>query len=235
MNSHEVEPRRADLRAIPLLKESFEWVKSDYWILLGVTTVGVLIASVVPLGILLGPMFCGIHLCYKAKSEGEPVVFNGLFKGFDVFVESLVVAMLMVVVLLAVLVPFALLALLGAIVFHEEFERDLGLYLAAFYGVFYPLIFVVSLLLHAVFMYAFPLIADRRMKGLDAMKASARAFRANMGGTLRLVFLSGLLGLIGAVCCCVGTRSWSRSAKRSMSRTVNTRTVSACVKRLALP
>ena len=66
------------------------------------------------------------------------------------------------------------------------------------------MIMVASLLLEIFFMFAFPLVADRKMSGLDAVKLSFRAAKANFGGVLGLVLLNGLFSIVGLLCCIVG-------------------------------
>ena len=48
------------VRPMKCLEAGFALVKDQYWLLTGVTAVGMLLASLAPLGILQGPMFCGI-------------------------------------------------------------------------------------------------------------------------------------------------------------------------------
>ena len=59
----------------------------------------------------------------------------------------------------------------------------------------------VSLLIETFFMFAFPLIADRKMSGLEAVKLSFRAGKANFGGVLGLLLLNGVLTFAAALCC----------------------------------
>ena len=70
--------------------------------------------------------------------------------------------------------------------------------------IFVLAIIVVSLVLETFFMFAFPLIADSKMSGLDAVKLSIKADRANFGGVLGLVLLNGLFSIVGVLCCIVG-------------------------------
>src|ERR1041384_2365021 len=76
--------------------------------------------------------------------------------------------------------------------------------LVACYVGFFVLIIVVAVIASIFFMFAFPLIADRGLKGVDAIKLSIRAGKANAGGILSLVLLNFLLGLVGMLACYVG-------------------------------
>jgi uncharacterized membrane protein len=53
-------------------------------------------------------------------------------------------------------------------------------------------------------MFAFPLIADRGLSGLDAVKLSIKAGKANFGGILSLLLVNAGLGFLGVLACYVG-------------------------------
>src|SRR6185295_2257871 len=69
---------------------------------------------------------------------------------------------------------------------------------------FYFLMMIVTLLVEIFFLLAYPLIADRQVSGLDAVKLSFRAAKANFGGILVLMLLNGVFGFLGVLCCLVG-------------------------------
>ena len=48
----------------------------------------------------------GVFLCLLQRQRGEPVEFGTLFKGFDQFVQGLVVAALKMIPIIIVLVPY---------------------------------------------------------------------------------------------------------------------------------
>ena len=56
-------------------------VRPQYWLMVAVVLVGILIGSFAPMGILLGPMMCGIYLCLLGLMRGERIEFGLLFKG----------------------------------------------------------------------------------------------------------------------------------------------------------
>ena len=85
--------------------------------------------------------------------------------------------------------------------------EDSRAFLLSFFGfeiVFFVVIMVVSVLVEIFFMFAFPLIADRKLSGLEAVKLSFRAGKANMGGIIGLILLNGLLSIVGVLCCIIG-------------------------------
>src|SRR2546423_12927208 len=69
------------IRPIECVKEGWALIKDDYWVLFGVSIVGGLIAGV-SMYALLGPMVCGIFICYLKKLDGGRVIFDDLWLGF---------------------------------------------------------------------------------------------------------------------------------------------------------
>lgn len=206
---------RVSIAPLAYIGEAWERVKGQYWMFLGVSVVGMLIASLVPMAVMLGPMMCGIYLCYRQQGRGEPVVFETLFKGFDRFLESFIAALLMMGASLVVVVPLIL-----VLVFSGLF---LGFFAAAGVSggsrgaegaavgmailmaiVGFLLIILISVLISLLFCFTFPLIADRGMKGLDAVKLSMRAAWANIWGLLGLGLATFCLSLIGLCFCYIG-------------------------------
>ena len=81
---------------------------------------------------------------------------------------------------------------------------------AKFFGFFALLMIlgiVMALLLIVIsvlFVFTYPLIVERKLSGLDAVKLSARAGLANFWPLLGLLLLNGLLGFAGLLFCYVG-------------------------------
>ncbi len=70
--------------------------------------------------------------------------------------------------------------------------------------VFGLIMMVLIVLLSVVFTFSYPLIIDRKMSGLDAVKLSAKAALANFWPLLGLLLLNGLIGFAGVLLCYVG-------------------------------
>src|SRR2546423_2728818 len=209
MTPNPMEFRRGAVAPMECIKEGWALIKDQYWLLFGLTVVGLLIGGIVPV-ILLGPMMVGIFLCLQRRQRNEPVEFATLFKGFDQFVPGLIVAVLKVLPIFVLLIPyyifvFAMMATMprGGDPSSDESRR----FMLSFFGVemvFFVVIMIVSISLEIFFMFAFPLVADRKMSGLDAVKLSFRAGKANLGGVLGLMLLNMLFGILGVLCCIVG-------------------------------
>ena len=101
----EIPFKRQAVEPVECLKRGWELIKDQYWLFVGMTFIGLLVGGAVPLGILLGPMMCGLYLTFFKKRRGEPIEFGTLFKGFDFFGPSLVATLLHVVPIVAIVVP----------------------------------------------------------------------------------------------------------------------------------
>ena len=192
---------------VECLKAGWAAIKDRYWLFLGVTLIAMLIGGAVPV-VLIGPMMCGLYLCLLAKMRGEQVQFDKLFKGFDYFVPGLVAAAIQTVPIIIVMVPSWLIffALTIATLPNDPYQRDQSPPPAFFLGliVFVLVMIVLSMIIHILFLFAYPLIADRQLSGWEAIKTSARASMKNFSGILGLVLLNFGLGIVGALCCYVG-------------------------------
>jgi uncharacterized membrane protein len=66
------------------------------------------------------------------------------------------------------------------------------------------LVIIIATLIGAFFIFTYPLIVDRRLSAIDALRTSARAVIGNLGGVMGLMGLSALLGIAGMLLCYVG-------------------------------
>lgn len=193
------------LRPVEIIREAWDLIADQYWLFLGLAFVTVIIGAAAPFGILMGPMMCGMYGCCLAKARGQRVEFGDLFKGFEVFVEALLaslaqMAVVMVVVVLGIFVMMGTAILSGALA-SADAKAVSVVVIAAASAVFVLLLLVFSVAVALAFGFAFPLIMDRRLKALDAIKASAQAARENLGGLL-LLHLCLMAASIVLACMC---------------------------------
>lgn len=189
------------------LRAGYDLIRDQYWLFVGMCFVGILIGSAVPLGILMGPMMCGLYVAIFQKHRGKQVEFGTLFKGFDYLGESIIATLIHVIPIVIVIVPFYI-VFYGFLLFvvPRSGEPD-PTALLGFFGVFFVLFIVVMLLILLVsvlFTFTYPLIVDRRLGGVDAVRTSARAALANFWPLLGLLLLTGLMGFLGVLLCYVG-------------------------------
>ena len=202
--------RTGVIRPVECVKEGWALIKDQYWLFLGIVFVGVFIGGAVPL-VLIGPMMVGIYLCFFRRMRGEPVEFGNLFKGFDYFAPGLIAALIQMIPIVIVIVPmyiimFALMMTSmprGGRMDPDESSRFLFTFLG-FELVFVTVMLVLGIVVTIFFLFAFPLIADRNLSGVDAVKLSIKAARANFGGILSLILVNVGLGILGVLCCYIG-------------------------------
>ena len=142
------------------------------------------------------------------KLRGEQIQFERLFKGFDYFVHGLVAALIQTVpVIFVMLLSYVFFfAFTIATLPRDRYARDQGPPVGFFIGLmlFVIIIVSVSLIIHSLFLFAYPLIVDRKLSGWDAIRTSARAATNNIGGLVGLILLNFCLGIAGALACYVG-------------------------------
>jgi uncharacterized membrane protein len=206
MNSPATEFRRVRIRPWDCITTAWNLIKDQYWLFLGICLVGLLIGGLVPFGILMGPMMCGIFLCYLGKMRGETITFDRLFKGFDYFVESLVATLILLGISLVMFAPIVIAFVVAAIGGAQTLQHvsSAPLVVVTLLIVFCIASALVAAALAVFFFFTYALIVDRRLGGVQAVKLSARAAKANPGGVLGLVLLTFLATLAGVMCCYVG-------------------------------
>jgi uncharacterized membrane protein len=206
----EIPFRRNAVEPVECIKGGWDFIKNQYWLFLGMTLVAILIGSAVPLGILLGPMMCGLYMSFFKARRGEAIEFGTLFKGFDYFGQSVVAALLHTVPIIAVIVPAYLLFYVGMFVSMAAAGSSNEPNPAAFLGVmgmfflFWLVVMLVILIVTIGFTFAYPLIVDRKLSGFDAVKLSFRAAFANFWRLLGLLLITGFMNVLGVLACYVG-------------------------------
>src|SRR5215510_1635694 len=102
--SSQIPFRRGVVQPVECLKAGWDLVNDQFWLFVGMCGVAMIIGSSVPLGILMGPMMCGMYLVFFRKRRGLPIEFGTLFKGFDYFGQSVIAALLHVIPIMAVVI-----------------------------------------------------------------------------------------------------------------------------------
>jgi hypothetical protein len=210
MTPDNIQFRTGVIKPVECVKEAWALIKDQYWLFLGIIFVGMFIGGAVPI-VLIGPMMVGIYICLFRRMRGEPVEFGTLFKGFDHFAQSLIAALLQMIPIVVVMVPAYIIMFVlmmtsmprGGRMDPDQSSR----FLFTFFGfelVFILVVMTVAILVTTFFLFAFPLIADRNLSGVDAVKLSIKAGRANFGGILGLILVNVGLGILGVLCCYVG-------------------------------
>lgn len=206
----EIPFKRNAVEPVQCIKAGWETIKGRYWLFVGMAAVGMLISSAVPMGILMGPMMCGLNLAFFKQRRGEPVEFADLFKGFDYFGPSLIASLLYIVPIMAVVIPAYIIFYLGMILSmaaqtaSDEPSPFAALGFLVMFMIFIVVILVAVLLISVGFTFSYALIVERKLQGFDAVKLSFRAAMANFWRLCGMMILTGLLGFAGVLLCYVG-------------------------------
>ena len=202
--------RSGVIKPLECIKEGWALIKDRYWLFFGISILGILIGGLFPL-ILMGPMMAGVFFCLFRRQRGEPVELGMLFKGFDYFLPAMIAGLLKMLPVVILMIPyyiFLMAIMLPAMLRGDRAgaaeSREFMLSFFAFEMIFMVVVMIASILIEIFFMFAFPLVPDRKLSGLDAVKLSMKAAKANFGGILGLILLNGLFAIVGVLCCFVG-------------------------------
>jgi hypothetical protein len=194
--------RRGVIKPIECYKEAWELIKDKFWLLLAVVFVGGMIGGA-SMYILIGAMTCGIYFCYLKVIDRKDFKFEDLFKGFSVWLPGLIVGIFVFVPIIAlyaiIYVPTLVAVMANPQIKPEELVAVLGVSFAV------DIVFTIFMVcFHTLIMFAFPLIIDKNLSAFQAMKTSARAVWANLGGVAGLFGVGFVLCLIGMMAACIG-------------------------------
>jgi hypothetical protein len=205
----EIPFRRNVVEPVACIKGGWEIIKNQYWLFVGMTLVGVIIGGAVPI-VLMGPMMCGLNLAFFKTRRGEPIEFGTLFKGFDYFGQSVIAAVLHSVPIIVIVVPayilfyvfmFVSLAAAG----NSGDPNPAALFgVMAMFGLFWLVVVAIIIIISIGFIFVYPLIVDRKLSAIDAIKLSFRAALSNFWRLLGMVLLTSLMSVVGVLACYVG-------------------------------
>jgi uncharacterized membrane protein len=208
MSANPIEFRTGVITPVECLKEGWAMIKSQYWLFFGICIVGMLVSSAFAI-VLMGPMMCGIFFSYLKHMRGERVTFDGLFKGFDYFGQSLIATLIqaipaVIIIALVYLIMFVAMIVSASSTRGRDVEEAMMFVTFIGMALIFVAVILLSIVLGVFFMFTFPLIVDRNLSGVEAIKTSMRAGRANLGGVVGLMLLTVLLNFGGLLVCCVG-------------------------------
>lgn len=187
---------------VECVKEGWEIIKPDFWLLLGITFVAGLIGGF-SMYILLGAMICGMTYAYLKRIDGQSVAFDDLWKGFTWWLPGLVVTAFIVIPLFVVYaiiyVPIVMSAAMGSRMREDELVTMLIVV-----GLVDLVLIVIMVCVHTLLMFSFPLIVDRNLGAIKAMTTSARAVLKNIGGVVGLIVVNFGLVFLGYLALCIG-------------------------------
>lgn len=201
-NMQNTDFRTGVINPVECVKEGFELIKSDYWLLFAISLVGALIGGFT-LYILFGAMICGIFYAFLKKIDGQPISFDDLWKGMNWFTPGLVVTIFIVAPLIVFYIGIYASAIAAIVIGGQMGEAGL---MGALIGVgLLDLVFLIAMVcFHTLLIFSYPLIVDRGLSGIAAIKTSARGVWNNLGGVAGLIAVNFGLAIVGYMALCVG-------------------------------
>jgi hypothetical protein len=207
MQNNGIKIRKTTTSVFDYLKQGYDLIRGEYWLFFSVIAVGLIISSFAPFGILTGPFMCGIFICYRIKSQGNKFEFGKLFKGFDYFLDALLVTLLQLAASLFIMVPVILLligAITGIAVAHEYSNDVILFFLLCFLVAIVLLTICLFTFLTMPFQLAYILIVDFQFKAWDAVKSGFKSTWLNFMKLTGLIWLILVLVGFGMCLCYVG-------------------------------
>ena len=191
------------IKPVECYKEAWKLIKDQYWMAFAVVLVGLIVGSLLWI-VLMGPMLCGVYMVLFDKyDEGKPLNFDKLFKGFDHFLPSLMLCLIimvpMVVMIFIMYIPMIGMALAGPNLSETELLGFLGVVVAV------EMIFAILMVtIHSLLLFSFQLLVDKKVGAWDSIKLSAKAVWNNKGGVGGLMGVGFVVVLIGYLMLCIG-------------------------------
>jgi uncharacterized membrane protein len=198
------EIRKVSIDPIGLLRRGKDLLGDQYWLFLVVCWLAVIIGSMVPFGIVMGPLMVGVYLCLREREQGKPFELGTLFNGFERFIDAFIAVLLQLVIGFVVLIPVivALIIVAFVIVAAENNATDIAAVAGVVGGiVLVPLIFITVLLAYLPSVFCFQLIADRGVTGLQAIMLSIKAAWKNLFGLILFQIVVGIISAILSMLC----------------------------------
>jgi hypothetical protein len=197
----------------------WELVKKHYGLYIGIILLTLVFIGCLPLVsvVVMGPTLGGVYYVFLRDMRDDPVDFGMMFKGFEKFLPLMIVGLIQSIpgIIMQILQFTANIgsSLLqsqgrgrGGADFYQSKPPDLTV-LSGLMGIIVvvAIVFMLfSLVWWMVFFFAIPLVMERGLAPLDAIKLSARASMNNIGGLILLLILQFLVGMLGVLLCFVG-------------------------------
>lgn len=200
--------QRVSVQPFSRLSRAKAILGDQYLTYVAVCFVALLIGGIVPI-VLIGPMMCGMFVCFRERMLGRPGGFDGIFKGFDKFAESLIASLVQTAISMVVIIPvymvfaFVIMFLILGIDNAQNGPPSAGFLfgiLAAYGGLFLTLGVLIALI-SVPFTFVFPLVIDKNMQAMEAIGASWKAAKMNFMGIFYMHLLHMFIAGIAALCC----------------------------------
>lgn len=200
------------------ISNGWNLLKPNYWMYLGITVVAMIMAGCIPCIslFLVGPVMGGIYYILLRNMRGENVDFGMMFKGFEKFLPLMVIGLIQSIpeVIAQILRVTVDLGRIGLTSGRRGGSGDLfqgsdaapmiagGLLILVI--VIAVVFAVLGIVWRMLLFFAIPIAMEQNVGPLEAMKLSAQAALANVGGLVVLFILEFFVALAGLVALCIG-------------------------------
>lgn len=168
--------------------------------------------SALIVGTITGMLTCGIYTAFSRRAANGQASFSDLFEGFQYFKQAFVVSAIMAVVNFILNLVFIIsAAALGLTAVFSGILTPRGepnwAILSGIIGillVFFLIYFLILLIISALTVFVYPLIAERKVSAFQAFGMSFNAALRNLLSIILLLILLFLISLAGAAVCGIG-------------------------------
>lgn len=198
-----------ELDVFSCLGRSFELWKNNFFPLVGVTLVVVLIMAAIgfvpiigTIGSLLltGVFYGGLYYFYLGLMRGEPREFGDAFAGFNRSLGPLMVAGLLVSLLSLAVAAVFLLPWAGFMIFAAKNSTPVNpLFIAGLCAGMLPVIYI-----SVSWTMTFMLVIDKGLPAWTAMEVSRRVVTSQWFRVFFIVLLGGILSMLGLIAVVIG-------------------------------
>jgi uncharacterized membrane protein len=206
-----VEIRKVKVRPISLFRRTLELIRGQYWLFLGITLLAMLLASAVPFGLIMGNVLVGVYACYSQRERRGRAEFSTMFKGFENFLEPFLAFLIIFAAAMVVMLP--MMVAMFAMIFIPIIQQagaagpnappNLPPGVTMTIVAMYPLMIAANILIAMPFLFTFPLMAERNLKAMDAVKQSIQGVLRNFWGVLWCLIVVTMISVVGALMCYV--------------------------------
>ena len=198
-----MEPKSVAVGPIDCFSQGKVMLGDQYMTFVLICLLNMLVAGAVPI-VLVGPMFCGMMLCYLLCAQRKKVDINTLFKGFDYFMPGLIVTLIVVGIAIVASMPGLFMIIVGMVILPFAGDSPIGLIGIPIIMMGYLYMILLNLMFLPLQQFAFTLVVERNMQPMDAIKLSLVGIKKNFFGILGLGFIGGLIMMVGAMLCFIG-------------------------------
>ncbi len=205
--------RERRLEVVACVRRSWDLVRENFWISVGATFLVMLISSVISMvpflggiaGLILNGVFSGgLYWFFLKLIRKEAAGVGDAFAGFQrdfiqLMLTGLVISLLTLLATFVILVPFGIAALVMVMTRTMSAHGLVLIVIPA--GV---LVFPVLVFLSVIWVFAIPMVVDRKVGFWDAMELSRKVVLKQWWRVFGLLFLCGLVAILGMLALIVG-------------------------------